>query len=222
MNLIRFICIFSILIDTQDPLCWSFYILSGFHSCLKPTYWGFSILSVDLLIDMMHIILVLRFNHVRGPLGNYINRCLSDATRDEWLQPSTLIQSHRKELTKIEASTIRNPQTPLTLKSGFTTPNPAFSAVIAAVPTGWSSGLTEIGVNLVVGWFSIELKRFHNVVWPRRPGKKTARNLKCFSHGVSVKLGTEIIGIDDGMSEWVRWAQGKITAFERWRWVIKN
>lgn len=50
----------------------------------------------DLLIDMMRIIIsiltiVLRFNHVRGPLGNYINRCLSDATRDEWLQPSTLI-----------------------------------------------------------------------------------------------------------------------------------
>lgn len=86
----------------------------------------------------------------------------------------------------------------------------------------WSSGLTEIGVNFIVGWFSTELKRFHNVVRPCRPGKKTTRSLKCFSHGVSVKLGTEIIGVDDGMSEWVRWAQGKITAFEGWRSVIAN
>lgn len=97
------------------------------------------ILFVNLFIILI-LTMMLRFNYVRGPLGDYINRCLSDATRDVRLHPFNQRFGHteqrKRELTKIEASTIRNPQTPLTLKSGFTTPNPAFSAVIAAVPMG--------------------------------------------------------------------------------------
>ena len=59
----------------------------------------------------------------------------------EWLLvlSDLLEQVDTMLLTMIDASTILSPSTPFTFKSGFTTPQDAFTAVIAAVPTAWSA-----------------------------------------------------------------------------------
>lgn len=62
------------------------------------------------------------------------------AARNKWLSRALIIGrlgKHVRALTKTEASTMRRPSAPLTVKSGLTTPLLEEDLVIEAVPVGW-------------------------------------------------------------------------------------